>query len=76
MATAHQTKAEDVIGKAKDIKFQYYPSRRSVVYSTNGIVSCTQPLAAEAGVRILKQGGNAAVGYLNRYITTCNLNIV
>lgn len=35
-------------------------SRRSTVHSTNGIVTCTQPLAAAAGQRILQQGGNAA----------------
>lgn len=40
--------------------FSRFPSRRSVVHSTNGIVSCTQPLAARAGIRILEQGGNAA----------------
>lgn len=39
------------------------PSRRSVVHSTNGIVACTQPLAAQAGLNILRQGGNAAVGH-------------
>lgn len=37
-----------------------YPSRRSVVYSTHGMVACTQPLAAQAGVRVLREGGNAA----------------
>jgi gamma-glutamyltranspeptidase/glutathione hydrolase len=42
-------------------QFMQFPSRRSVVHSTKGIVACTQPLAAEAGQRILKQGGNAAV---------------
>ena len=41
--------------------FARFPSRRSVVHSTKGIVACSQPLAAEAGQRILKQGGNAAV---------------
>ncbi|EGE02009.1 gamma-glutamyltranspeptidase [Trichophyton equinum CBS 127.97] len=40
--------------------FTAFPCRRSVVHSTKGIVSCTQPLAAEAGQRILKLGGNAA----------------
>lgn len=30
------------------------------MHSTNGIVTCTQPLAAAAGQRILKGGGNAA----------------
>ncbi|KAJ5253260.1 hypothetical protein N7505_011923 [Penicillium chrysogenum] len=37
-----------------------FPSRRSTVHSTKGIVSCTQPLAAAAGHKILSQGGNAA----------------
>jgi Gamma-glutamyltransferase len=37
-----------------------FASRRSTVHSRNGIVSCTQPLAAAAGQRILSQGGNAA----------------
>ncbi|KAH0613527.1 uncharacterized protein H6S33_005413 [Morchella sextelata] len=43
-----------------DRAFAPYPSRRSVIHSTNGIVSCTQPLAAQAGLRILQAGGNAA----------------
>ncbi|KAJ5385823.1 Gamma-glutamyltranspeptidase [Penicillium cosmopolitanum] len=37
-----------------------FASRRSTVHSSNGIVACTQPLAAAAGHRILTQGGNAA----------------
>lgn len=41
--------------------FAPFPSRRSTVHSTNGIVACSQPLACEAGQRILKAGGNAAV---------------
>ena len=41
-------------------EFISFPSRRSVVHSTKGIVACTQPLAAEAGQRILRHGGNAA----------------
>lgn len=36
-----------------------YPSRRSVVYGTKGMVSTSQPLAAQAGLDILKKGGNA-----------------
>jgi gamma-glutamyltranspeptidase / glutathione hydrolase len=43
-------------------EFIYFPSRRSVVHSTNGIIACTQPLAAVAGQKILGEGGNAAVG--------------
>ncbi|KAF2436660.1 gamma-glutamyltranspeptidase [Tothia fuscella] len=45
---------------AEDPDFQAFPSRRSVVHSTKGIASSTQPLASAAGVRILQQGGNAA----------------
>ncbi|EUC67477.1 lincomycin-condensing protein lmbA [Rhizoctonia solani AG-3 Rhs1AP] len=40
--------------------FQQFSSRRSVVYGKRGIVSCTQPLAAEAGLEVLRKGGNAA----------------
>lgn len=38
-----------------------FPSRRSVIHSTEGIVACTQPLAAKCGLEILRAGGNAAV---------------
>ncbi|KAI8268906.1 hypothetical protein K4K58_003693 [Colletotrichum sp. SAR11_239] len=41
-------------------EFVKFPSRRSVVHSTKGIVSCTQPLAAKCGIEILQAGGNAA----------------
>ncbi|EED17692.1 gamma-glutamyltranspeptidase [Talaromyces stipitatus ATCC 10500] len=41
-------------------RYSDFASRRSVVHSTNGIVACTQPLAAAAGQRILREGGNAA----------------
>ncbi|SCU89342.1 LADA_0E14950g1_1 [Lachancea dasiensis] len=34
-------------------------SRRSVVHSSKGIVSCSQPLAAAAGIKILGLGGNS-----------------
>lgn len=37
-----------------------FNSRRSPVYGRRGIVATSQPLAAEAGLRILQQGGNAA----------------
>ncbi len=37
-----------------------YPSRRSVVTGFGGAVATSQPLAAQAGLRVLMQGGNAA----------------
>lgn len=39
-------------------QFMKYPSRRSTVYSSKGIVASTQPLANHAGVSILEKGGN------------------
>ena len=38
----------------------YFNSRRSPVYSRNGIVATSQPLATAAGLEILSKGGNAA----------------
>lgn len=39
----------------------YYPysSQRNVVYAANGMVATGQPLAAQAGLDMLKRGGNA-----------------
>jgi gamma-glutamyltranspeptidase/glutathione hydrolase len=36
-----------------------YPSRRIPVIATRGVVATSQPLAAQAGLRMLLQGGNA-----------------
>lgn len=36
-----------------------YPSRRNVVYAKKGMVATGQPMAAQAGLDILKAGGNA-----------------
>ncbi len=36
-----------------------YPSARRVVYGKKGMVCTTQPLAAQAGLDMLKKGGNA-----------------
>jgi len=44
----------------RDMDLQYsFPSRRSAVMSNRGIVATGQPLAAQAGVSMLLQGGNA-----------------
>lgn len=50
----------------EDPHYIRHASRRSVVHSTNGMVASTQPLASEAGQRILKMGGNAAVSLTRR----------
>ncbi|MFT5449389.1 MAG: gamma-glutamyltranspeptidase/glutathione hydrolase [Gammaproteobacteria bacterium] len=36
-----------------------FPSRRSSVLSANGVVATSQPLAAQAGLSMLQNGGNA-----------------
>lgn len=36
-----------------------YPSRRRTIFARNGMVCTGQPLAAQAGLRMLLQGGNA-----------------
>lgn len=36
-----------------------YPSSRSLVYGRNGMVCASQPLAAQAGIEMLRRGGNA-----------------
>ena len=46
---------------AEEPQFLSFPSRRSVVHSTGGMIACTQPLAARCGLKILDAGGNAAV---------------
>lgn len=40
------------------LKYEY-PSRRGVIYGAKGMVATSQNLAAEAGLDILKKGGNA-----------------
>lgn len=36
-----------------------YPSRRTVTYANRGMVATSQPLAAQAGLEVMKKGGNA-----------------
>lgn len=39
--------------------YHAYPSRRSPVLACNGVVATSQPLAAQAGLRMLQKGGSA-----------------
>lgn len=43
-----------------DNVFMPFASRRSVVFGTKGVIASSQPLATEAGLEILRKGGNAA----------------
>ncbi len=40
-------------------QLSYFNSRRSPIVARNGAVATSQPLAAQAGLRILQEGGNA-----------------
>ena len=49
-----------------------FASRRSTVYAPNGVVATSQPLAAEAGVELLREGD--VRGIVNRDIeVSCDL---
>jgi gamma-glutamyltranspeptidase / glutathione hydrolase len=50
-----------------------YNSRRSIVYGTRGIVATSQPLAAQAGLTALQNGGNAFDAAVT---TAATLNVV
>ena len=43
-----------------DPLLQRYPSQRFPVYARGGMVNCSSPLAAAAGLEALRRGGNAA----------------
>lgn len=42
-----------------DLEHYPHPSRRSALLAGNGVVATSQPLAAAAGLQVLREGGNA-----------------
>lgn len=58
MSTYDERPGSDTRDSMRDA-IDTYDSRRSTVYAPNGIVATSQPLAAEAGVNVLRNGGNA-----------------
>ncbi len=49
----------DMAHPSNNPQFQHFPSRRSTVLSTKGMVASSQTLASAAGLEILNKGGNA-----------------
>jgi gamma-glutamyltranspeptidase / glutathione hydrolase len=42
-----------------DYLYYPHPSQRMTTFAANGMVATSQPLAAQAGLDVLKKGGNA-----------------
>src|ERR1700681_3755143 len=59
MLAALQNRAAEFSATRGDRSSGWLPQSRSEVLARNGIVATSQPLAAQAGLQILKNGGNA-----------------
>ena len=55
-----QVTSHAFVGQAPPHHHLMSTSRRSPVLCRHGCVACNQPLAADAGISVLKRGGNAA----------------
>ncbi|MCA9981668.1 MAG: gamma-glutamyltransferase, partial [Anaerolineales bacterium] len=49
----------------------HFPSRRSNIIARNGLVATSQPLAAQAGLEVLQNGGNAIDAAIATVATLC-----
>ena len=57
-ASAAVAATDDPI-RSFDSHYYPYPAQRNVVYGSKGMVATSNPLAAQAGLEVLKKGGNA-----------------
>lgn len=51
----------NIVHPSNNPQFAHFPSRRSTVFSTKGLVASSQALASQAGLEILNKGGNAGM---------------
>ncbi|CAO1635805.1 unnamed protein product [Parajaminaea phylloscopi] len=58
--SAHKIEWDKLHPSQLPAQFMAFPSRRSQVMSTKGIAASAQPLASQAGIKVLDAGGNAA----------------